>query len=170
MQFAFVRAQFIKGDFIVVDVAQQPFVGVKAVIFLPQNVHGPVDIIGVLNGLANARGFALALGIETRLGDGGFGDEQARVIHVIIHAALHGSGKGTHENAMSLGRLDVQPDIGEIGSSQPRHGDVSENDLAVRGCRSRGREGAAMLGARLGHGAGLTIGKSQPFQSRRHGC
>ena len=73
--------------------------------------------VGVLQGLADARGHGQAVDVEARLADGRLGDEQAGVVDVIIHAALDAAGVGLHQDAMPLGRLDVEPDVVEVATA-----------------------------------------------------
>ena len=84
--------------------------------------------------------------VEVGLADGRLADEQAGVVHVVVHAALDAAGIGLHEHAVALGRLDVEPDVVEVGRVEAEHGDVAEDDLAVGGGRAGGGEGAAVLG------------------------
>ena len=92
-----VRAQLEHGDLVGLDVAEQPFVGVQAVVVLLEDVDRLVDGVGILDGLANARGQGLAVDVEAGLVDGRLADEQAGVVEVIIHAALDAARVGLHQ-------------------------------------------------------------------------
>ena len=71
---------------------------------------------------------------------------------------------------MALGRLDVEPDVVEVGRVEAEHGDVAEDDLAVGGGRAGGGEGAAVhrLGRRLG-ACGCRLREAHAFQAGRRG-
>ena len=86
------RAQLEHGDLVGLDVAEQPFVGVQAVVALLENLDGLVDAVGVLQSLADARGDALARAVEARLRQRRLAHEQAGVVEVIIQAALDAAG------------------------------------------------------------------------------
>src|SRR5262249_55451332 len=65
-----VRAELEARDLVGVDVAQQPFVRVEAVVSLLENRDGLIDVPGILDRLANPRRFRLTVDVETRLGNG----------------------------------------------------------------------------------------------------
>ena len=92
------------GDLAGPGVAEEPFVGVHAVVRRREDLHGVVDRVGVLERLADPRGERLAVGVEPGLGDGGLGDEQAGVVHVVVHAALDAAGVGLHQHAVAAAR------------------------------------------------------------------
>ena len=150
VELAFVRAQLEHGDLVRLDVGQQPFVCVQAVVAFPEDVHRLVDAVGVLQHLADAGSQGHAVDVEARLADGSLGDEQARVVHVVIQATLDAGGVALHQHAMALGRLHVEPD-----------------DFAVGRRRAGGGEGAAVIGLRLGHWPQIGIQKLDPLQPGR---
>ena len=97
--------------------AEQPFVGVQAVVVLREDLDRLVDGVGVLDGLANARGQRPWPLMSKRVWPMVVSaDEQAGVVEVIIHAALDAAGIGLHQDAMALGRLDVEPDVVEVAT------------------------------------------------------
>ena len=163
-ELALVRAQLEHGDLVGLGVGQKPFIGVQAVVLLREDRDGRVDRVAVLEGLANPGGEGLALGVELRLGDGGLGDDQAGVVEVIVHAALDAAGVCLHQDPMPLRGLDVEPDVEVADHRQVPHGDVAEDDRAVRGRGPDGGEGRAMLSLGGLGLAGCWLAERLPFE------
>ncbi len=76
VQLALVRAQSEESNLVGIDVAQQPFVGVQAVVIFLEDGDGIVDRAGILDGLADARGLGQAADVEAGLGDDSFASKR----------------------------------------------------------------------------------------------
>ena len=99
------QAQFEPGDLVGVDVAQQPGVGVAAVVAALHDVAPLVDGGGVLRGAAHADELGDAVGVETvEAADGGFGADQAGVGDEEVGAAVNPAGGGLPQDAMAAAR------------------------------------------------------------------
>ncbi len=165
-QFGLIGAQFVHGDLVVLGVADQPFVGVEAVVARAEMLHHFVDVAAVLDGHARAEGHRSALRVERRLADGGFGEHHAGVVLIPVGAALDAAGIALHEHAVAGGGLDIEHHVGLLGERQRPPGDVADHHLAIARGRAGGGEGAAMIQHGIAFAAGVGgLVEAQPFEA-----
>ena len=137
-----------KRDLVGFGVAEQPFVGVQAVVFRAQIFDHFVDIVAILNGFARAISDRRAVDVERALVDGGFGKHHAGIVLIPVRSALDAAGIALHQDAMSGDGLDVEHHVGLLGQRERPPGGVADNHAAVASGGSSGGEGAAMVRAR----------------------
>ena len=156
-----IGAQFVHGDLVVLGVADQPFVGVEAVVACTQMLHHFVDVAAVLNRHAGAEGHRSPLRVERRLADGGFGEDHAGVVLIPVGAALDPAGIALDQHAMAGGGLDIEHHVGLLGERQRPPGDVADHHLAIARSGAGGGEGAAMVH----HGIAFAVGVQRAYRS-----
>src|SRR5262249_15280915 len=83
---------------------------------------------------------------------------------VIIHPALNAGWITLHQYAVTLGRLDIEPNIVEVGWIEAEHRDVAEDNLSVGGRGSRGGKRATAHRLRRRHSSGLSVRKARALQ------
>ena len=103
-QLGVIGAELVHGDLVGLGVADQPLVGVEAVVARAEMLHHLVDVAAVLDGHAGAEGHGRALRVEGRLADGGLGEDHAGVVLIPVGAALDAAGIALHQHAMARWR------------------------------------------------------------------
>src|ERR1019366_5235571 len=107
----------------------------------------------ILDGHAGAEGDGGALGVEGRLADGGFGEDDSGVVLIPIRAAFDAAGVTLHEHAVSVLGLDVEPDVSLFGEGKWPPGDVTDHHLAI----ACGGAGGGKSAATIEHGIAFLI-------------
>ena len=138
-------AEFVHGDLIGLSVSHEPLVGVEAVVAGAELLDDFINGAAVLNGHAGAEGDGRALRIERGLADGGFGEDDAGIVLIPIGAALDGAGVALHEDAVAVGGLHVDPDIGLFGEGEGPPSHMADDHFAVLSGGSGGEEGGAVI-------------------------
>ena len=142
-----VTAQGQQGDFVAPDVAQHPLGGTQAVVIAREHGHGAFNAVGILLRLTDARRQRHPANHHGSLIERGFGQQQARLVDDIVHAAVDTARRRLHHKAVTGRRLDLHPHVVEIGRVQVVHGDVAKHDLTIGRGRPIGHKGIAALGA-----------------------
>src|ERR1700728_944094 len=95
------RAQFVHGDLVVLAVADQPLVGVQAVVPGSQTLDYFVDVAAILYRRAGTKRHGSTLGIEWRLANGGLGEDHSGVVLVPVGAALDPAWIALHHHPVA---------------------------------------------------------------------
>src|SRR5208337_5353973 len=126
-------------------VAQQPVVGVAAVIAVQHDANVIIDGARVLQRLAGAGEFGLAVGVPTaELGDGGLGDHEAAGVDAEIVVAGDDAGKAVHKYAVAVGGHDIEDDPPALAIEVTGPVVVGDDDLMIAGVTTGGDESAAI--------------------------
>src|SRR5208337_4560987 len=126
-------------------VAEQPIVGIPAIIAVEHDSGVLVDGAGVLQCLSRAHEFGLAVRIPTfKLADGRFRHHQSVTVDSEIVVTGNHSGETIHQNAIAMSGLDVKnnPPAFSVHVAGPII--VSDDNLAVFSPAAGSHEGAAV--------------------------
>src|SRR6185437_16727683 len=128
-------------------VADQPVVGVAAVVALAHDLGVAVNGVGVLQRLARAHEFGNAVGIPAvELRDGGFADHQPVGVDAEIVIAGNHARNAVHKDVVAVLRRDVEHYRPARAYQVAGPVVVRDDNLVVLGVAARGHEGAAVAG------------------------
>ena len=149
------QSQLHAGDLIGLGVTDEPVVGVAAIVPLCHDANEVVDAGRVLCGFPGADEFGDPMRVEAfKLGDGGFGNEDAGSGDDEIVAAMDESRHAIHNKAVAGLRNDVGDDVPPLTTHVVRPVIMPDRDLAVGGIAARSDETAAIAGCFVIAGTG----------------
>jgi len=158
------EAEFEVGDLVGLAVADEPGVGVAAVVAFAHDGNELVDVVGILHGFAGADELGDAGGVPAlEHGEGGFGDHDAGGVDAEVVAAVDEAGAAVHEDAIAFGGDDVEDGGPALAFHVGGPVAVSDDDLAVFGGGTRGDECAAAARSDEGSGAGFALLLQEPW-------
>jgi len=141
------EAEFEVGDLVGFAVADEPGVGVAAVVAFAHEGDELIDVVGVLHGFAGANELRDAGGVPAlEHGEGGFGDHDARGVYAEVVSAVDEAGAAVHEDAIAFGGDNVEDGGPALAFHVGGPVAVGDDDLAVFGCGAGGDECAAAAG------------------------
>ena len=140
------EAEFEAGDLAGFVVADEPGVGVTAVVAFFEDGGDLVDGLAVLEGFARPDEFGDAFFVEAlEGGNRSFGDDDSGCIDAEVVTAVDETGKAIHDHVHALGGLNVEHDVPAFADGEVYPGVVSDDNFAVFGVIAGGDESAAVF-------------------------
>src|SRR2546426_7440908 len=147
-EFGFFQAELELGNLAGLAVAEQPVVGIAAVVAVEHDFRVVVNRPGILQRLARADKFRFAVGVPAlELRDGRLGNHQPAGIDAEVVVAGDYAGKAVHQDAITVRGSNVEHDAPALTVQVAGPIIVRDDDLMVLRPASRGHERAAVARA-----------------------
>jgi len=139
-EFGGVGAKAVDGDLVVLAIANEPVIGIHAVVVRGKQLDHIVNRTRILRGQADTIGLRSALRIPWRLADSGLADHDAALVDIKVGAGMDPARESLVNQPLPFFRHQIDDEIPFRPHIAVPHEELPEDDAVVLGRRTVGQE------------------------------